>query len=270
LTRLARYKPGNRPPHKRGRPGRSKTRPYTKSILMLLVLDVGNHQYRCWVCLRPGTQQTGVRVEIIADEAESPHDELLVRELAGCNCGYANGGRIWRAFSVICSPWTISKPKAFAALLSLRSCRRSIQLSRKCASATSIRSPCLIRTRIENWHASALRQPAEVGADRIVNSVAAFEKYGGPCIVVDFGTATTFDCVSAKGEYHGRCGFAQAIGISADALFERTARLTRVDIRKPAHVIGSNTVSSPAVGALLRLSGIGRRSPGIARGRAWP
>jgi type III pantothenate kinase len=85
--------------------------------------------------------------------------------------------------------------------------------------------------------------PAEVGADRIVNSVAAFEKYGGPCIVVDFGTATTFDCVSAKGEYMGGV-ISPGIGISADALFERTARLPRVDIRKPAHIIGSNTVGS--------------------------
>jgi type III pantothenate kinase len=85
--------------------------------------------------------------------------------------------------------------------------------------------------------------PAEVGADRIVNSVAAFEKYGGPCIVVDFGTATTFDCVSAKGEYMGGV-ICPGIGISADALFERTARLPRVDIRKPAHIIGSNTVGS--------------------------
>ncbi len=85
--------------------------------------------------------------------------------------------------------------------------------------------------------------PAEVGADRIVNSVAAFEKYGGPCVIVDFGTATTFDCVSPKGEYMGGV-ICPGIGISADALFERTARLTRVDIRKPAHVIGSNTVGS--------------------------
>src|SRR5712671_2604878 len=85
--------------------------------------------------------------------------------------------------------------------------------------------------------------PAEVGADRIVNSVAAFEKFGGPCIVVDFGTATTFDCVSAKGEYQGGV-ICPGIGISADALFEKTARLPRVDIRKPARVIGSTTVGS--------------------------
>jgi len=85
--------------------------------------------------------------------------------------------------------------------------------------------------------------PSEVGADRIVNSVAAFEKHGGPCIIVDFGTATTFDCVSRKGEYLGGV-ISPGIGISADALFERTARLPRVDIRKPARVIGSTTVGS--------------------------
>ena len=85
--------------------------------------------------------------------------------------------------------------------------------------------------------------PAEVGADRIVNSVAAFEKHGGPCIVVDFGTATTFDVVSRKGEYLGGV-ITPGIGISADALFERTARLPRVDIRKPPRVLATNTVNS--------------------------
>ena len=85
--------------------------------------------------------------------------------------------------------------------------------------------------------------PAEVGADRIVNAVAAFEKYGGPCVIVDFGTATTFDCVSTKGEYLGGV-ICPGIGISADALLELTARLPRVEIRKPARVIGSNTVGS--------------------------
>src|SRR3981081_2643665 len=85
--------------------------------------------------------------------------------------------------------------------------------------------------------------PAEVGADRIVNAVAAFEKYGGPCVIVDFGTATTFDCVSAKGEYLGGI-ISPGLGISADALFERTARLPRVEIRKPERVIGSTTVGS--------------------------
>jgi type III pantothenate kinase len=89
--------------------------------------------------------------------------------------------------------------------------------------------------------------PAEVGADRIVNSVAAFEKFGGPCIVVDFGTATTFDVVSPRGEYMGGV-ITPGIGISADALFEHTARLPRVDIRKPPSVVATNTVNSLQAG----------------------
>ena len=85
--------------------------------------------------------------------------------------------------------------------------------------------------------------PSEVGADRIVNSVAALHKYGGPCVIVDLGTAITFDAISAKAEYLGGI-IAAGIGISAEALFSRTARLPLVDFRKPASVIGTNTVAS--------------------------
>lgn len=97
--------------------------------------------------------------------------------------------------------------------------------------------------------------PAEVGADRIVNGVAAFEKYGGPCVVVDFGTATTFDAVSKKGEYMGGV-IAPGIGISAEALFEHTARLPRVDIRRPAKIIGTNTVASIQAGLFFGYLGL--------------
>ena len=85
--------------------------------------------------------------------------------------------------------------------------------------------------------------PQDVGADRVVNTVAAFEKYGGPCIVVDFGTAITFDAISEKGEYLGGV-IAPGLGISAEALFTHTARLPRVDIREPQSVIGTTTVNS--------------------------
>ena len=89
--------------------------------------------------------------------------------------------------------------------------------------------------------------PSEVGADRIINSVAAYEAYGRPrqvpLIVVDFGTATTFDAVSAAGEYLGGV-ICPGIQISADALFQRAARLPRIDVRKPAGVIGKTTVTS--------------------------
>jgi type III pantothenate kinase len=88
--------------------------------------------------------------------------------------------------------------------------------------------------------------PAEVGADRIVNSVAAFEKHGGPCII-DFGTAINFDAVSERGEYMGGV-LAPGIGISADALFARAARLFRVEIKDPGKIIGTNTAASMQAG----------------------
>jgi type III pantothenate kinase len=103
--------------------------------------------------------------------------------------------------------------------------------------------PLFIEPGVKTGIAVQYENPAEVGADRIVNAVAAFEKFGGPCVIVDFGTATTFDCVSTRGEYLGGV-ICPGIGISADALFQRTARLPRVEIRKPAQVIGTNTVGS--------------------------
>src|SRR6202453_911778 len=103
--------------------------------------------------------------------------------------------------------------------------------------------PLLIEPGVKTGMPVQYDNPAEVGADRIVNGVAAFEKYGGPCVVVDFGTATTFDCVSANGEYLGGV-ICPGIGISADALFQRAARLPRVEVRKPSRVIGTNTVGS--------------------------
>lgn len=104
-------------------------------------------------------------------------------------------------------------------------------------------NPLFVEPGIKTGMPVLYENPAEVGADRIVNAVAAYEKYGGPCIVVDFGTATTFDCVTAKGEYQGGV-ISPGLGISAEALFSRTARLQRVDIRKPARVVGTTTVSS--------------------------
>ena len=85
--------------------------------------------------------------------------------------------------------------------------------------------------------------PGDVGADRIVNGVAAFTAWGGPVIVVDFGTATTFDVITRRGEYAGGV-ICPGIGISADALFQRAARLPRVDVRHPGKVVGRSTVTS--------------------------
>jgi type III pantothenate kinase len=85
--------------------------------------------------------------------------------------------------------------------------------------------------------------PQEVGADRIVNAVAALARYGGPCIVVDFGTATTFDAISRAGEYLGGIIY-PGIQVSADALFQRAARLRNTEIRRPEKLIGTNPTAS--------------------------
>jgi type III pantothenate kinase len=91
--------------------------------------------------------------------------------------------------------------------------------------------------------------PKEVGADRIVNALAAFTAYGGPCVVVDFGTATTFDCVSDRGEYVGGV-IAPGLQVAARALFEHTARLPLVELVAPPAAIGKNTVESVQSGLI--------------------
>jgi type III pantothenate kinase len=104
--------------------------------------------------------------------------------------------------------------------------------------------------------------PKEVGADRIVNAVAGYEKYGGPLIIVDFGTATTFCVVSARGEYLGGA-ITAGLGIASEALFQRTARLPRIELIKPKQVIGRNTVVSMQSGLIFgyigQVEGIIRR-----------
>lgn len=96
--------------------------------------------------------------------------------------------------------------------------------------------------------------PKEVGADRIANAVAAYDEYGGPAIVVDFGTATTFDAISARGEYLGGA-ISPGIEISARALFDAAAGLRRVEIGEPRSVIGKNTVESIQAGMLYGFGG---------------
>ena len=115
-------------------------------------------------------------------------------------------------------------------------------LRRVCEHYFKVR-PIFIEPGIRTGMPILVDNPAELGADRLVNDVAAFAKYGGPVVVVDFGTATTFDVVTANGEYVGGV-IAPGLGISADALFARAAKLSRVDIRKPAKVIGTNTITN--------------------------
>jgi len=118
-------------------------------------------------------------------------------------------------------------------------------LAEVCESYFSL-TPLFVEPGIKTGMPVLVDNPAELGADRLVNAIAAYEKYGGgktgPVIIVDFGTATTFDVVSAKGEYLGGI-ISPGLGISADALFSRAARLGRVDIKRPPKVIGTTTVT---------------------------
>jgi type III pantothenate kinase len=99
-----------------------------------------------------------------------------------------------------------------------------------------------------------VENPREVGADRIVNAVAGFELYGGPLIIVDFGTATTFDAISARGDYLGGA-IAPGISISTEALFQRAAKLPRVEMVRPARVIGRDTITSMQSGIIFGFAG---------------
>ncbi|HYC60496.1 MAG TPA: type III pantothenate kinase [Thermoanaerobaculia bacterium] len=101
--------------------------------------------------------------------------------------------------------------------------------------------PLFVEPGVKTGIAIHVDNPLEVGADRIVNCAAAHDAYGGPAVIVDFGTATTFDVVTANAEFIGGV-IAPGLNISAEALFARAARLPRVDIRRPDHVIGTNTV----------------------------
>ncbi len=124
------------------------------------------------------------------------------------------------------------------------------------------RQPVFVTHQTDTGMPIRYENPREVGADRLVNGVAAFHKYGGPCVVVDLGTAITFDAISAPGEYLGGV-ICAGIGISREALFSKTARLPLVDFRAPDRLIGVNTVGSMQsglyYGALGMIDGIVER-----------
>ncbi len=118
----------------------------------------------------------------------------------------------------------------------------TVSLEKMCRKYFNL-SPLVVGPGIRTGLALKVENPRELGADRIVNMVAACEQYGGPLIIVDFGTATTFCAVSAKCEYLGSA-IAPGINISTEALFTRAAKLPRVEVVKPNAVIGKNTVAS--------------------------
>jgi type III pantothenate kinase len=110
--------------------------------------------------------------------------------------------------------------------------------------------PVLVEPGIKTGMPILMDNPREVGADRIVNAVAAYQEVRKACIVVDFGTATTFDCISAEGEYMGGV-IVPGIGISLEALFQTASKLPRVEIVTPKSVIGKNTIHCMQSGILF-------------------
>ena len=116
-------------------------------------------------------------------------------------------------------------------------------------------TPFMIEPGIKTGIPIVYDNPKEVGADRIVNAVAAFKEYGAPSVVIDFGTATTFDVISEKGEYIGGV-IAPGIIISSEALFQYAARLPRVEIADPKCVIGKNTVTAMQSGIFYGYIGL--------------
>ncbi len=115
--------------------------------------------------------------------------------------------------------------------------------------------PLIVSTTVKTGVRILIDYPAEIGADRILNALGAKTVYGGPCIVVDFGTATTFDALSKEGDYVGGA-IAPGLGIAAEALFARTAKLPRIELTAPPAAIGKNTIHAMQSGLVLGYVGL--------------
>jgi type III pantothenate kinase len=197
---------------------------------MLLALDVGNSNTVMGL-FRPASE--GVAAEMVADwrittPYEQTPDELgvLFQTLFAMR-GIAPGSVTGVAVSSVVPPLDAT-------------------LRLLCETYFKVR-PLFVEPGVKTGLPVLTDNPSEVGADRVVNCVAAFDLLGGPAVVVDMGTATTFDVVSRKGEFLGGA-IAPGLGISADALFARAARLTRVEIKKPSKVIGTSTTDNIQIG----------------------
>jgi len=221
-------------------PGRHKTAAYHRPVL--LVLDAGNTNLTLALAgtadpasLGPLRRALSQR-DITADELELTVAGLL--RLDG------------RSLADVTRIAAASVVPAYDEALETLAARRHLPLMQ--ASAASVPIP----VRVE--------RPAEVGADRLVNAFAAGRLYGCPAIVLDFGTATTLDVVAADGAYIGGA-IAPGLELGLEALAERTAKLPRIELQRPAHAIGRDTVSAMQAGAVLGYLGLTREL--IARTR---
>lgn len=194
---------------------------------MLLCVDIGNTNIT--LGLYKG-EEPGPRWRLATDHERMP-DEFVLQLLgllsyAGLSRDEINGAAIASVVPPLTAKW-------------VEVCRRGLG-----------RDPLVVEGRVKTGVTILYEDPTAVGADRIVDAVAAYRLYGGPACIVDFGTATTFDAISKAGEYLGGA-IAPGIGIAAQALFERTAKLPRVELARPPSAIGRNTVHSMQSGLLF-------------------
>jgi type III pantothenate kinase len=208
-------------------------------VTVLLVIDIGNTNISLGVfdyeSQRPGREDPAHHWRL------STHRELTSDELAiSLRALFSQDGRdVGEVTDVIIS--SVVPPV--------------LPIWERVTSKLFAREPHIVGPGMKTGMPVRYENPHEVGADRIVNSVAAYELFGGPAIAVDFGTATTFDCVSRKGEYMGGCIF-PGIHIAMDALFERTSKLHRVELARPKQVIGKTTTGALQSGLLYGYAGM--------------
>ena len=202
---------------------------------MLLTLDAGNTNTVIGLYADEASTKTGAGEGLIehwrlSTEAERTSDEyaVLLRQFIG------DAPVDGIAMSSVV-------PRATAALRSMATRYFSIE-------------PIVVEPGTKTGMPILIDNPREVGADRIVNAIGAYDLFGGPTIVVDFGTATTLDAVSERGEYLGGA-ILPGIEISMDALFQRAARLTRVELVEPRNVIGKSTTEALQSGAIYGFAG---------------
>lgn len=199
---------------------------------MILVIDVGNTN--TVIGLMEGTQLKA-RLRLTTDDRTTDETGILmVQGLA--NRGYGPADIEGAIISSVVPSALYSFEKA---------CRRYLK----------VEEPLVVGRRLKTRIKVRMDDPRSVGADRIVNAVAAVERWGGPIIVVDFGTATTFDCVNAEGEYVGGA-IAPGFRISEEALFARTAKLPRVEVARPPTAIGRNTIAAIQSGMFFGYVGL--------------
>ncbi len=199
---------------------------------MLLAIDLGNTKIA--LGLFDG-DRPGPRWRLATDHARMPDEYgiLLINRLE--HAGIAPGDVHAVAMASVVPPLTGTFTQACEGYLG--------------------RTPLVIDIGMKTGVAVRVDDPHQVGADRVVDAAAAHKLYGGPACIVDFGTATTFDAVSAAGEYIGGA-IAPGIGIAAEALFQSAAKLPKVDLRRPPNAIGKNTVQSIQSGLLFGYVGL--------------